>query len=284
MNTMKTVLCVSLLAALTACGGAPKKIPQLEQAQADYQAASADEDVVRYAPGELDQAKVALDQAVLNWKKKRTKSTTIHHANVASKRIEIARLVADRNASEESLNSMDGERQQVQLDLRSKEITEKRLLLEQERVSATRARMEADALKREMAELKAKETERGMVLTLGDVLFDLNEATLKPGAERNIDKIADFMNKHPEKIVKIEGHTDSMGDDAYNLQLSNARADSVRQALVLRGVEAYRVSTQGFGETLPVASNDNRSGRQQNRRVEVIFPNGGSQVVENNLD
>ncbi len=281
MKLNTTLLCVSLAALLTACGGAPKKIPELERARAEYQAASADEATVRYASDELDAAKVSLTAAERNYKRGEKTSTTVHHATLAQKRIDLAKLIVERNLADETLSSMDKERQQAQLDLRSKEITEKRLLLEQERVNAERAKLEAEALKQQMAELQAQQTERGMVLTLGDVLFDVNEATLKPGAERNIDNIANFMQEHPEKSVQIEGHTDSMGDDGYNMQLSENRANAVRQALVLRGVESYRISTRGFGETLPVASNDNQSGRQQNRRVEVIFPNVASNVVEN---
>jgi len=281
MKKTQLLFCASMLAVLTACGGAPKKNLALEDARAEYLSASADENVVRYAPLELDAAKEALDEAHRGWKKGVQTSTTDHHANVATKRIDIARLIAERNQADEQLESMAGERKQVQLDLRSKEVNQKRLLLEQERVNSERARLEAASLKEQMAKLEAEKTERGMVLTLGDVLFDVGEATLKPGAERKIDNIADFMHSHSEKTVLIEGHTDSMGEEAYNLQLSEARANSVRLALVSRGIQSHRISTQGFGESLPVVSNDDRSGRQRNRRVEVIFPNQANNVVEN---
>jgi len=280
MKLTSVLLISSLSVALAACGGAPKKIPALEEARASYQAASANSDIVRFAPEELDAAKTALVKADRSWKRNVDKAITIQHANVVSKRVDVARLIAQRNQADQQLESMAGERQQAQLNIRSKELDRDRALLEKERIAAEQARDEAAELKRQMAELQAEATERGMVLTLGDVLFDVNEASLKPGAMHNIDKIADFMQNHPEKTVQIEGHTDSMGDDGYNKQLSEARANAVRLALLERGVSGQRVSTQGFGEALPVASNDDRSGRQQNRRVEVIFPNDKANVVE----
>jgi len=278
MKLSQVLLISSLSAALVACGGTPKKIPALEEARASYQAASSDPATVRYAPEELNSAKAALAEADRNWKRKVDKSIVIHHANVASKRVDVARLIAQRNQADESLESMSGERQQAQLNIRAKELDRDRALLEQERLAAEKARDEAAELKRQMAELQAEQTDRGMVLTLGDVLFDTDEATLKPGAMHNMDKIANFMRNHDDKTVQIEGHTDSVGAEDYNQKLSQARANAVRVALMGRGVEGHRISIQGFGEALPVASNDNRSGRQQNRRVEVIFPNDN--VVE----
>lgn len=284
MTLTKTIVSVSLMGLLVACGGAPKKIPELEQARASYDAASADESMVRYASDELDTAKIELNAAERNFKQGDETRAAIHHATLAQKRIDLARLIVERNEADKSLQSMDKERQQAQLDLRSEEIDEKRRLLEQERLNAERAQLEAESLKQQMAELQAKKTERGMVLTLGDVLFAVNEATLKPGAERNINKIADFLKSQQEKTVIIEGHTDSMGDDGYNMKLSENRADAVRQGLLLRGVESYRISTRGFGETLPVASNNDQAGRQRNRRVEVIFPDTSNSVVENYVE
>ncbi len=291
MTINKTLLSVMFMGLLTACGGAPKKIPELEQARSQYRSASSDEQIVRYATEELNDANTALQAAEKNFKHGDQTEATVHHATLALKRIDLARLIAERNEAESSLQTMDKERQQAQLKLRADEIDQKRKQLEQERINAELAKSEAEAakaeaelLKKQVAELQAKQTERGMVLTLGDVLFAVNEATLKPGAERNIEKIADFMDNQPDQTVVIEGHTDSMGDAGYNLQLSENRANSVKQALVQRGIDKYRISTQGFGETLPVASNDDRAGRQRNRRVEVIFPKPVNNVVENVIE
>jgi outer membrane protein OmpA-like peptidoglycan-associated protein len=135
------------------------------------------------------------------------------------------------------------------------------------------ARRQAQLLADQLRDLQARETERGLVLTLGDVLFDTGKATLKPGANSTISRLAQFLRQSPERSVTIEGHTDSVGTDSYNLMLSESRAGSVRDALVAQGIENSRILAVGKGESTPVASNDGAAGRQQNRRVEIIISN-----------
>ncbi len=135
--------------------------------------------------------------------------------------------------------------------------------------AANNARLQA--VQAQLDEMEAKKTERGMVITLGDVLFDTGKAQLKAGATRNVQKLADFMKQYPERRVQIEGFTDSVGQEEYNQVLSQQRADAVRAALTSMGVESARIDTQGYGETLPVASNDTKAGRQLNRRVEIVL-------------
>ena len=130
---------------------------------------------------------------------------------------------------------------------------------------------QARELEQELSELKAKKTDRGFVLTLGDVLFATGKADLMPGAQRTIDQLAAFLNKYPNKNVNVEGHTDSVGSEAYNMTLSQHRAESVRSAIMARGISPDRITAKGFGELYPVASNDNPAGRQQNRRVEILI-------------
>ena len=137
----------------------------------------------------------------------------------------------------------------------------------------------AKALERELADLKGKKTDRGVVVTLGDVLFDTGKATLKPGAYATIERLATVLKEDQARKVLIEGHTDSVGTDEYNQSLSERRAASVQAALFERGVEASQISTVGKGETTPVASNDDAAGRQQNRRVELVFQDDRSRVA-----
>ncbi len=120
-----------------------------------------------------------------------------------------------------------------------------------------------------------KETSRGLVISLSDILFDVNQATLKAGAANNVQKIAAILNQYPNYQISVEGHTDSQGSDSYNQSLSERRAAAVRTQLVAGGVAEGRISSKGFGESQPVASNDAASGRQQNRRVEVIVLGAG---------
>jgi outer membrane protein OmpA-like peptidoglycan-associated protein len=124
--------------------------------------------------------------------------------------------------------------------------------------------------------LNARETERGLVVTLGDVLFETARADLKGGAAGNLGKLAAFLVKYPDRNVVIEGHTDNVGGEDYNLGLSQRRAESVRSFLVTHGVSANRISASGKGEGSPVSDNDTATGRQQNRRVEVIIANPNS--------
>ncbi|MGH8128020.1 MAG: OmpA family protein, partial [Gammaproteobacteria bacterium] len=126
-------------------------------------------------------------------------------------------------------------------------------------------------LQKQLAALKAKKTKRGLVLTLGNVLFALNKADLKPGGTRTVGRLAKFMQQYPKRNVMIEGYTDSTGAADYNQKLSERRARSVRNALVADGVDPQRVITKGFGEQYPVATNTTAAGRQQNRRVEIVI-------------
>jgi outer membrane protein OmpA-like peptidoglycan-associated protein len=120
-----------------------------------------------------------------------------------------------------------------------------------------------------------RETSRGIVISLSDILFDVNRATLKPGAEANVRRIAAILQQYPDRQIAVEGHTDATGSDAYNQTLSEDRAASVRASLVAGGVPAGQITSVGFGKTQPVATNDTPAGRQQNRRVEIIVLGAG---------
>ncbi len=263
-NPIVTVLPIATLLVLTACGGAPKKIGALESARTAYNSASANEVVVKHAANELDEARVALANADRILKDDGKKGHTEHYAYLASKKVEIAELIAQRKEDDARLSTMNLERQKVQLDARSKEVDQ--------------AREEALAMQRQLEAMQAEVTERGIVATLGDVLFDIGEASLKPTSSANMDKIASFMNKYPDRSAIVEGHTDNMGDDDFNLDLARERAFSVQTALVSRGINGSRITMKSRGEAAPVADNNTAAGRQKNRRVEVIFPDIGARV------
>jgi outer membrane protein OmpA-like peptidoglycan-associated protein len=131
----------------------------------------------------------------------------------------------------------------------------------------------------QLKELNAKKTERGMVITLGDVLFSTNKAQLASGGMHNVHKLADFLKKHPQQKVMIEGYTDSTGSDSLNQALSDRRANAVRTALTDTGISSDRIATRGYGEAFPVASNDTAAGRQLNRRVEIILSDANGNVA-----
>jgi outer membrane protein OmpA-like peptidoglycan-associated protein len=146
---------------------------------------------------------------------------------------------------------------------------------EVESAKAAMAKAEADQLMKELSELKAQQTERGIVLTIGDVLFATGKANLSPDANKSVATLAEFLKKYPKRDVLIEGHTDSVGKDDYNMVLSRKRADSVKYELMEDGIEAGRIATVGYGKKFPLASNDTKAGKAQNRRVEVIILNEG---------
>ena len=122
-----------------------------------------------------------------------------------------------------------------------------------------------------MVSLAASETERGLVMTLGDVLFDAGRAELKTAANRTLLKLVQFLQLNPRRIVRIEGYTDGRGDARENLELSRARAQTVADVLVDLGIDSQRISVEGYGEAHPVAENASSRGRAQNRRVEIVF-------------
>jgi len=128
--------------------------------------------------------------------------------------------------------------------------------------------------------LAAQQTERGMVLTLSGVLFDTGKATLKPGALPTLDRVASYMAQFPKTLLIVEGHTDSQGSATTNQELSVLRAQAVADALTMRGVPRERIDIVGRGPDMPVASNATAEGRQQNRRVEMVFSDGTGRFAE----
>jgi len=147
------------------------------------------------------------------------------------------------------------------------------LALAQADAARSSAAQQADELQRQIADLQARPTDRGLVLTLGDVLFTTGKSELNGGATSSLDKLTSFLNHYPNRNAVIEGHTDSMGSDEYNQGLSQRRADSVKSYLMGHGIASTRLAAAGMGEGRPLAGNDSANGRQQNRRVEVIIDN-----------
>ncbi len=139
--------------------------------------------------------------------------------------------------------------------------------------NAADAAKQRDELQRQISLLEAKTTDRGLVLTLGNVLFATGKADLKVGATRTLDKLVTFLNRYPDRNAVIEGHTDNVGSSASNHLLSQRRAESVSSYLVQQGIASQRLAASGKGEDQPVADNDSVAGRQQNRRVEIIIDN-----------
>ncbi|WP_432822831.1 OmpA family protein [Trichloromonas sp.] len=298
MNRKSQFVC-SLALAVMACAllascGPPMKNADLEKAQAAFAEAKMDPVVVKKAPLGLQTAEASLLKAEKLLKAEAEPKDISHHAYLALQRTAIAKETAKQKVAEESIEAASSDRAKVLLEARTDEAEKARKKAEEqttllqaktaEAQQATDAAKAAEArakqLEAEVAQLHATKSERGLVITLGDVLFDTGKAELKGGAVVTISKIANFMRTYPTRKLLVEGFTDSRGSESYNLDLSERRANAVRTALTANGVETERISVRGYGETFPVASNESPEGRQLNRRVEVIISDEDGRIIE----
>jgi outer membrane protein OmpA-like peptidoglycan-associated protein len=264
-------LCLLLLA--LACASPPPP-SGLVDAKAAYQKAEADPVVQQNGSVELLEAKRALDRAESEWNKEGDAEETEHLAYLAKRRVEIAELwAAGRKAMKDGQDL--SEQRALQADKMLSAAEQARADAEAARRAAEEAAAREAKLRAELSELQARETARGLELTLGDILFDVDKATLKPGAMQNLYRLVTFLKEYPDRAVLVEGHTDSTGSDSYNLSLSEQRAGSVRSFLTGNGIQESRVLARGYGKAYPVAGNDTAAGRQRNRRVDVVILHSG---------
>lgn len=306
---------IVLFSALLASCGPPLKNADLEKAQASFAAAKMDPVVVQNAPLGLQTAETSLQTAENLWKADAKPAEVSHHAYLALQQTAIAKETANQKVAEESVESASSARNKVLLEARTSEADEATMAAGLSRRQAQEANMAAELsrqhaqeqstllavktvegqqsaeaaraaeartkqLEAEVAELQAIKSERGLVITLGDVLFDTGKAQLKGGAVVTISKIANFMRTYPTRTLLVEGFTDSRGSETYNFDLSERRANAVRSGLTSSGVEAERIAVRGYGESYSVASNDTPVGRQLNRRVEVIISDEEGRIAE----
>lgn len=262
---------------LAACASTPPA--ELENARSAYDEASSDPMVTSQAPVALYEAKKSLDRADRAWERE-DRVEALHRADLAQTRVEIARVTAQGEQARARSRELAKERERVLLEARTAEVGSARAVADRESERAERESERARELARTLEELQAEATDRGMVLTLGDVLFDFGEATLRPGAEATLDRVARFLRENSDRQLLIEGHTDSVGSEDYNRGLSQRRADTVARHLEERGIDGSRVVARGYGEALPVVSNDTNAGRQQNRRVEIVILDSGESAQQ----
>jgi len=188
------------------------------------------------------------------------------------KRIErdIERLDREREARDRQSQAAAAEARASAAQRQAADLAERNRALE---ASVTRERERAEQVSARLRQMQASETDRGLVLTFQDVLFDVGQATLRGPAFARIDQLAAVLRDYPERNVLVEGFTDTTGSAQTNQRLSEQRALAVKDALVSRGIAANRIATRGHADRYPVASNAGEEGRRQNRRVEVILSN-----------
>jgi outer membrane protein OmpA-like peptidoglycan-associated protein len=204
-----------------------------------------------------------------------------HIGYLVEQRAAITGKRAEERSAWATIEELGDQREEILLDVQRQatERAERRAnAAEIEAEAAVRqAEAERDRTARiqgELQDLKAERTARGLVVTLDDVLFEVDEATLKPGGITQLERLAGLLQEAGAESVLVEGHTDSQGSESYNSRLSQERAAAVRDALITGGVPAEMIRARGLGESYPVATNTTEAGRQQNRRVEIVVQEG----------
>jgi outer membrane protein OmpA-like peptidoglycan-associated protein len=285
---MRPVAAAIVVALLGACASTPDVDPEVEAARAQFEAARASADAQKYASEELARAEQLLASADAAVADRAEPENIDHFAYLATQTARTAVAIGEAKSSEERIATAAADRERIRLAARTREAEAAKAAAELATAEAEQASLQASAARSALAAeqaraeqleaLNAQQSDRGIVVTLGDVLFDTGRSELKSGAARDLDNVAAFLQQNPERQVLIEGFTDSVGEEEYNRGLSERRAASVREALVTRGVDASRITTHGYGEQYPVATNEDAGGRQLNRRVEVVVSNGDQPV------
>lgn len=237
-----------------------RAVAQREELEAELRAAEDEHSaiLVRASKTEADRARLEAERARMM-------------SQATAEEAENARLMAEEAQQREALSTKTAQQAQAEAD-QAKTLAESSAnAAKLARQEASLASEQAQSLRRQLENLQLRQTESGVVVTLGDVLFETGQANLKSDAETSLVEVVDLLQSEPEKKIRIEGHTDSVGETATNLKLSELRANSVQSALVALGVDPGRIIAVGMGEDFPIGSNDTDEGRGKNRRVDVIL-------------
>lgn len=285
-------LAAGLALVLSGCSTIPDRNPALEQARSQLGSAQNDPQIAQQAADELKRAAESLARAERAMTAGEPTSTIDHLAYMTGQRVAVARETATSRTAQAVTANAAAERDRLRLSVRTAEVdTAQRRLTASQDVNAqqTRSLAAADAaaargkadqdrsaarvsdLEAQLKDLNAKQTERGLVVTLGDVLFDTGQSRLLADGSQGLVKVAAYLKGNPQRSAAIEGYTDSVGPASYNFDLSERRAQAVKSALLGLGVGANQLSTRSLGPGSPVASNQTAAGRQLNRRVEIVF-------------
>jgi outer membrane protein OmpA-like peptidoglycan-associated protein len=278
VRLVKTLVATTIASILlAACAVAPVKPDGATEARAKLTQLQSDPNLANRAPVAMKEADSAVREAE---QPQVDKDLGAYRVYMADRKIDTARAQAETSLAEDQRAALSADRDKARLDARTREadvakgqVATARGDANAAQAAAASSEQQAAELQRQIDALQAKATDRGLVLTLGDVLFATGRADLKSGASGNLNKLVAFLNKYPDRTVLIEGYTDNVGSEDYNQALSERRADSVKSYLAEQGIGALRLSASGKGESDAVGSNDSATGRQQNRRVEVIISN-----------
>ncbi|MEN5236054.1 MULTISPECIES: OmpA family protein [Pseudomonas] len=258
MSRLKPMAALALLALVGLQGCASQRSESaLDDATVAFQKVKDDSAVLRSAPRDVIRAGESLGRAERLAGYIGTGSDVRHYAYLSQRYSEIAAEHAKLAVNQERLTKLDLERQRLQLALREAKLAS--------------VQQQGKFVEAQIAALASEQTDRGLVMTLGDVLFDTGQAELKSSASRTVLKLVQFLQLNPRRVVRIEGYTDSTGTPEDNLKLSRDRAQSVADMLVDLGIDEKRIEVEGYGDQYPVEANASERGRAQNRRVEIVF-------------
>jgi outer membrane protein OmpA-like peptidoglycan-associated protein len=251
------LLAVVASVCLSGCASPSPLAGVLQQATDRYRVLAADAEVQRLAPKDIARAKDSLERAQRMDGYWGTDGEVRQYAYLSERYGDIAHQHALLALNQERLAKLDLERQRLQLALR-----ESRLVS---------VRKQDQWVEEQIMSLSTTDAERGLVLTLGDVLFGSGDAQLQPSANRTMLKLVQYLQANPKRLVRIEGYTDNTGEHAFNQALSQDRAQAVADMLVDLGIAESRLEVQGYGDQYPVEANASERGRALNRRVEIVF-------------
>jgi outer membrane protein OmpA-like peptidoglycan-associated protein len=281
-NTLLALAVASAL--LAACASAPIKPSGADALRARLSQLQSNAELSSRAPLAIKEADIAVTAAE---RPQSDVALSKHLLFMADRKIDVAQALGEGRLAVDQRKTLEENRESMRLQARTNEADSANLRATTAQADAANQKQQADSardatadaqrnaqdLQRQIDELHAKNTDRGLVLTLGDVLFATNKSTLNAGGTANLVKLAGFLAKYPARNAAIEGYTDNVGSEAYNQELSQRRADAVKSYLMAQGVDSGRLTSAGKGESAPVSDNGSSTGRQQNRRVEVIIAN-----------
>ena len=271
VNLVKTLVATTVASVLlAACAAAPLKPDGATEARNKLTQLQSDPNLTNRAPMAIKEADAAVRAAEQPQTDKEQGAYLVY---MADRKVEIARAQADTSLAEDQRAALSAQREKARLDARTHEADVAEGKVGAAQLAAANSEQQNAELQRQIDELHAKPSDRGLVVTLGDVLFATGKADIMSGAAGNLDRLVAFLNKYPDRTVVIEGYTDNVGSEQYNQGLSERRADSVKSYLAGQGIGLLRLSASGKGESGAVADNSSASGRQQNRRVEVVISN-----------
>lgn len=279
MNKTLKLVSASVLAVAIAGCASHKDSKTLSDLEQQYDQLASQPYVNEYAPVALKEAEEAIT-TVKKLEEEGDKTLIKHHHYLAQLKLDTALAVAKHKRAEAAIGNAEVRRKDALLNAKEQEVDSLRnrtavaeYKASQSEAAAREMAAKAEALAKTLQDFSAKQSERGLVLTMGNILFEVNKSTLKSGAERSLEKVAAFLTEYPNRSVLIEGFTDSSGSAEYNQDLSERRAETVLNELQRLGINSSRLTSKGYGEDYPVASNATDAGRQQNRRVELIIAN-----------